>query len=277
MKIPILSTLMIALILGITVAGVPTITCIFFCPRSSADRSLPASPDDPPPRPALPLAVPRALGGCAPPHMPASDWYVPASLAEDADLPPSWAGMPLRGIRANLDLAVEVIPQIREAGASVVGQLSTTMIFGNHEENLGLFGATWSQLWADDLLGAAPTADLAALVQRHPDGSLKWRTIEGRPYRTYRGCMCNPQWLEVLQAMVRKGIELGLDGFNATHHYESYCHCDYCREHARAELQSRLTDEERVTLFGVADMQEVVNPFAAAVRRPLSMARCIKI
>ena len=108
-----------------------------------------------------------------------SDFY---SLAEAADLPPSWAGMPLRGIRANLDLAAEVIPQIREAGASVVGQLSTTMIFGNHEENLGLFGATWSQLWADDLLGAAPTADLAALVQRLHRGR---RRCWGFPYKFF--------------------------------------------------------------------------------------------
>jgi len=50
--------------------------------------------------------------------------------------------MPLRGIRANLDMAAEVIPQIQEAGASVVGQLSTTMLFGNPEEKLGLFGET---------------------------------------------------------------------------------------------------------------------------------------
>ena len=189
-----------------------------------------------------------------------SDFY---SLAEAADLPPSWAGMPLRGIRANLDLAAEVIPQIREAGASVVGQLSTTMIFGNHEENLGLFGATWSQLWADDLLGAAPTADLAALVQRHPDGSLKWRTIEGRPYRTYRGCMCNPQWLEVLQAMVRKGIEVGLDGFNATHHYESFCHCQYCCAYARGYLPTRFGADALQRLFGTADFTQVNDPFSA--------------
>ena len=114
--------------------------------------------------------------------------------------------MPLRGIRANLDMAAEVIPQIQEAGASVVGQLSTTMLFGNPEEKLGLFGETWSQIWTDDLLGASPCEEVASLVQRNPDGSLKWRTIEGRPYRIYRGYMCNPQWLEVIKAMVRKGI-----------------------------------------------------------------------
>ncbi|SVE09647.1 uncharacterized protein METZ01_LOCUS462501 [marine metagenome] len=71
--------------------------------------------------------------------------------------------MPLRGIRANLDMAAEVIPQIQEAGASVVGQLSTTMLFGNPEEKLGLFGETWSQIWTDDLLGASPWEEAASL------------------------------------------------------------------------------------------------------------------
>ena len=189
-----------------------------------------------------------------------ADFY---SLAEDADLPPSWAGMPLRGIRANLDLAVEVIPQIREAGASVVGQLSTAMIFGNHEEGLGLFGETWSGMWVEDLLGTAPCAEVAAIVQRNPDGSLKWRTIEGRPYRTYRGCMCNPHWLEVIKAMVRKGIGVGLDGFNATHHYESFCHCLHCCEYARGYLHTRFGEETLQRLFGRADLAGVKDPFSA--------------
>ena len=71
--------------------------------------------------------------------------------------------MPLRGIRANLDMAAEVIPQIQEAGASVVGQLATTMLFGHPEEKLGRFGETWSQIWTDDLLGASPCEEAASL------------------------------------------------------------------------------------------------------------------
>ena len=68
------------------------------------------------------------------------------SLTNDEGFSSS-SGMPLRGARANLNLAAEVIPQIQEAGASVVGQLSTTMLFGNHEERLGLFGDQWTDLW----------------------------------------------------------------------------------------------------------------------------------
>ena len=186
------------------------------------------------------------------------------SLVDDEEIVRFSAGMPLLGMKENLDLAAEVISQVQEAGARVVGQLSTTMVFGDHESRAGLFGDAWSRMWSEDILGTpAPCESADEVCQRNEDGALFWRTIPGRPYRTYRGCMANPRWLEMLKPMVRKGIELGLDGFNATHHYESYCHCDHCREHARADLQDRLTEEEREALFGTTDMQQVANPFDA--------------
>ena len=191
------------------------------------------------------------------------------SLVDDEEIVRFSAGMPLLGMKENLDLAAEVIPQLQEAGARVVGQLSTTMVFGDHETGAGLFGDAWSRMWSEHILGTPAPCDSAEEVcQRNEDGSLVWRSIQGRPYRTYRGCMANPRWLEMLKPMVRKGIEVGLDGFNATHHYESLCHCDHCREYARADLQDRLTEEERHTLFGVTDMQQVANPFAARPGAP---------
>ena len=188
------------------------------------------------------------------------DFY---SLAEDRATARPWAGMPLFGIAPNLELAAEVIPQIQAAGAAVVGQLSTTMHFGDHEQQVGLFGPTWQSMWTDDLLGPMPCADIADASQRQADGSLFWRTIPGRPYRTYRGCMCNPNWRELLKAMVRKGVALGLDGFNATHHYESLCRCTYCEAYARSYLRERLTVDECVGLFGTDDL-DAVDPFAVS-------------
>ena len=189
------------------------------------------------------------------------DFY---SLVGDENIEPSWSGMPLRSAKANLDLAAEVIPQIQEAGALVTGQLSTTMHFGDHEEGFGLFGEKWARMWTDDLLGPPPCAAVEEGLQRNADGSLKWHTIPGRPYRTYRGCMSNPKWLAVLKAMVYKGIELGLDGFNATHHYESLCHCQYCSDYARRFLGTRLTTEEIQGIFGIADLEEVPDVFTAS-------------
>lgn len=191
-----------------------------------------------------------------------ADFY---SLAEAApeSYPASWTGMPLRGIRANLERAAAIIPQIQEAGAAVVGQFSTMMIFGNEEEKLGVFNETWSHMWTDDLLGAPPCEDVEDLLQRNSDGSLRWQTMQGWPYRTYRGCMCNPQWLEAVKAMVRKGIEIGLDGFNATHHYESFCHCQHCCEYVRSYLPTRLEEEQLHRIFGSADLEQVSDPFTA--------------
>ena len=195
------------------------------------------------------------------------------SLAGDESVEPSWSGMPLGSVRANLDLAAEVISRIQEAGALVTGQLSTTMHFGNHEEGIGLFGPNWARMWTDDLLGPPPCAGPEEVLQRNADGSPSWRTIPGRPYRTYRGCMSNPRWLAILKAMVRKGIELGLDGFNATHHYESLCHCGHCSDYARRYLGARLTEEETEAIFGCADLEEVPDVFAPRADCPEELAQ----
>ena len=182
------------------------------------------------------------------------DFY---SIAEADDVAASWVGMPLRGIRENLDMAAEVIPQIQEAGARVVGQLSTTMHFGHHEDGLGLFGESWQRMWTDDILGPAPCSSVDEVCQWEADGQLRWRVIDGRPYRTYRGCMCNPRWEDMLRAMVRKGVELGLDGFNATHHYESFCYCAHCADYIRAYLRERLGEEDIERIFGTGDLEQV--------------------
>lgn len=201
------------------------------------------------------------------------DFY---SLAEDGEIARPWAGMPLYGIRENLALAAEVIPQIQTAGAAVVGQLSTTMHFGDHEQSLGLFGDAWDAVWSGDVLGPAPCRSIDEVSQRQADGSLVWRTIAGRPYRTYRGCMCNPYWSTMLKAMVYKGLEVGLDGFNATHHYESFCRCSYCVEYARSYLCSRLSSEECVQLYA-SDRLEEVDPFAPSADCPQPLQKQLEL
>ena len=49
------------------------------------------------------------------------DFY---GLADDPDVVRQWPGMPALGIEENLELAADLIPQIQEAGARVVGQFS---------------------------------------------------------------------------------------------------------------------------------------------------------
>ena len=89
------------------------------------------------------------------------DFY---SLADDPEIDRFWAGMPLVGIENNLELASSVISQIQDAGARVVGQLSSTLHYGNHETGLGLFGDIWDRIWTPALLGDRPAATAAKIV-----------------------------------------------------------------------------------------------------------------
>ncbi|MBT3342226.1 MAG: hypothetical protein HN712_17695 [Gemmatimonadetes bacterium] len=191
------------------------------------------------------------------------DFY---SMATDDTVARSWAGMPGFGIQENLDLAADLIPQIQGAGAVVVGQLTMTMHFGDHQKRVGLFGEPWEQMWTPSVLGPAPFDAVDTLVHLDDTGDPEPRIIEGRPHATYRGCVRNPGWRQVLKAMVSKGIDLGLDGFNAIHNYETFCHCQHCTDYIRAHLQrtQALDASQLRALFGTDDTD--------AIQRPLSPA-----
>ena len=178
------------------------------------------------------------------------------SLADDPEVDRHWVGMPLVGIRENLACAAELIPQLQEAGARVVGQMSMAWNYGNHEEGQGLFGA-WERIWTEDLLGNAPCASAEDTQQRLTDGSLRRWDIEGRPYLTYSGCMCNPHWLATLKPMVKKAIELGIDGFNVHHNFEYFCRCSYCQDYVRDKLQEAFDSSDLRQIFGRRDLAEV--------------------
>ena len=178
------------------------------------------------------------------------------SLADDPEVDRHWVGMPLVGIRENLACAAELISQLQEAGARVVGQMSMAWNYGNHEEGQGLFGA-WERIWTEDLLGNAPCASAEDTQQRLADGSLRRWDIEGRPYLTYSGCMCNPHWLATLKPMVKKAIELGIDGFNVHHNFEYFCRCSYCQDYVRDKLQDAFDSSDLRQVFGRRDLAEV--------------------
>ena len=189
------------------------------------------------------------------------------SLADDPEVNRHWVGMPLVGVRENLACASELIPQIQEAGARVVGQMSMAWNYGNHEEGKGLFGA-WEKIWTEDLLGAAPCASAEDTQQRLTDGALRRWDIEGRPYLTYSGCMCNPHWLATLKPMVKKAIELGIDGFNVHHNFENFCHCTYCRDYVQDKLQEVFDPADLRRIFRRHDLSEVTDLLAPSAECP---------
>ena len=178
------------------------------------------------------------------------------SLADDPEVNRHWVGMPLLGIRENLARAAELIPQLQAGGARVVGQMSMAWNYGNHDSGHGLFGA-WERIWTRDLLGEAPCANAEDTQQRLADGALRRWDIEGRPYLTYSGCMCNPHWLATLKPMVTKAIELGIDGFNVHHNFENFCRCDHCRDYVREKLQEAFDNRDLQRIFDTRDLDEV--------------------
>ena len=180
------------------------------------------------------------------------------SLADDPEVNRHWVGMPLVGVRENLACAAELIPQLQEAGARVVGQMSMAWNYGNHEQDKGLFGA-WERVWTEDLLGTAPCSSAEDTQQRLADGSLRRWDIEGRPYLTYSGCMCNPYWLATLKPMVKKAIDLGIDGFNVHHNFENFCRCSYCQDYVRDKLQEAFDTADLRRIFGRHDLAEVTD------------------
>ena len=178
-------------------------------------------------------------------------------LADDPEIERWAAGVPLYGLRENLDLAATQIARCKEAGARVVCQLSMSWHYGDPEQGRGLFG-TWDKIWTREFLGPqAPCPNATMTQQLADDGSLRRIEIAGRPYQTCCGCYCNPHWLATLKAMIAKGLDLGLDGFNVHHNFEQLCGCPYCQTYLRPYVAERFTTDELKSLFDTGDLEQV--------------------
>ena len=177
-------------------------------------------------------------------------------LADDPEVDRQWVGMPLVGVSANLDYIAELIPRLQEAGARVVGQMSMSWHYGDHEEGKGLFGV-WDRIWKEELPGEPPCDDPVLAQQLVAGGQLRQWPIEGRPYRTYSGCMCNPHWLATLKAMLGRAIDVGVDGINLHHNFEVLCPCSFCSQYLMAWLGERFGEGDLTALFGTADLGDL--------------------
>ena len=162
-------------------------------------------------------------------------------LADDPEIERWAAGVPLYGLRENLDLAATQIARCKEAGARVVGQLSMSWHYGDPEP------ADSSQQGPANSSPQAPCN--ATMKQLADDARIE---IAGRPYQTCCGCYCNPHWLATLKA---RSLDLGLDGFNVHHNFEQLCArtakpiCGLTAE--------RFTTDELKSLFDTGDLEQV--------------------
>ena len=193
-------------------------------------------------------------------------------LADDPSVDKHWAGMPLMGVRENLEYAAGVIAGVHEAGARFVGQMSMSWHYGDHEEKKGLFDS-WERIWTDDLLGEAPCGDPGETMEQVAGGELRCWPIEGRPYRTYSGCFCNPLWLAMLKAMARKAIGLGVDGLMVHHNFSSFCRCDHCRKHLMPQLREIFGESELREIFGTTELEGVDDLLSPGAACPAELKR----
>lgn len=179
-------------------------------------------------------------------------------LADDEAAERWWVGQPLVGIEANLDYARDLIAGVQAEGASYIGTMSMSWHYGDHESNKGLW-QVWDRLWSAGLLGEAPCARPDEAMQIE-DGAIRSWPIEDRPYRTYSGCYANPLWRATLRPMIRKAIELGVDGFNVHHGFENPCACEHCRRWVWEHLSGQFSVDELAQGFGAAELPDVTDP-----------------
>ncbi|HCL31644.1 MAG TPA: hypothetical protein DIC52_24845, partial [Candidatus Latescibacteria bacterium] len=178
-------------------------------------------------------------------------------LADDPEVERWFPGQPLLGIEANLDYMRDLICRVQAEGARYVGTMSMSWNYGDHETAKGLW-QVWAKLWTAELLGAqAPCDDPAQAMQVDESGTIRHWPIDGRPYRTYSGCMANPLWRSTLKSMISKAIlDLGVDGFNVHHGFENLCRCQHCRAWLWPRLSAVFSTDERVAAFGADTVEE---------------------
>src|SRR5262249_31241909 len=84
-------------------------------------------------------------------------------------------------------------------------------------------------------------------------------------------------WQKVMKAWVKRGIDLGVDGYVANYFYRHDCTCEYCQHDFREYLKGRFTPAELKEKFGIEDLEhhhfdEIVSWHDPAKSTPLRRA-----
>lgn len=158
-------------------------------------------------------------------------------------------------IQEQLEKWRRCIEQIHRRGIKVVGFFSFCYHYGDPERRLGWF-EFWDKLWDEERLGPQPDVDPTTLFQRTPDGqpigTTDRRVIGGN---VYYGCPNNPAWRQVLKAMVKDAIGLGMDGLIVAYNFRNICRCPFCREELKRYF-GKYSPEVLRERFGIADIED---------------------
>jgi len=157
-----------------------------------------------------------------------------------------------------LDWWREFNAQAHARGIKVQATFSLTYSWGDEEQHSGFF-KYYDDLWETDVLGPKPAPSLKDFLSIDANGkfvSNKYDAHIPTNWNTYRGCLNNPLWRQVLKAMVKSGIDAGFDGFMVQFPYfDNRCVCPYCQAEFKKFLAARFTKEELAKECGIDNLE----------------------
>ena len=159
------------------------------------------------------------------------------------------------------------IKRAHAKGVLVQGMFSIALTYGNFESSDGIVHAI-DRAWDENQLGPRPSVSALDLLQRDVNGKplVGGRCDEGNTI--YWGCPANPHWRAVLKALVKSGIELGIDGFTLLFPHRQACSCSHCQQGLRKFLAEKYTAHEIEKTFGIENIEDHTFPVINGFYKP---------
>ena len=185
------------------------------------------------------------------------------SLVHTAEFGGYPAHFPVPGLDECSEWFRKLNGQLHERGVKVVGHFNVEFLVGDPESPEGPRGffRWYRDLWDEATLGPKPVTDPVTFLEKKADGTpIMNRTYAIGGMNEYWACLRNPAWQQVLKAWVRRGVDLGLDGFMINYFYRHDCVCEHCQSGFRTYLRGRFAGPELRDRFGLDDLETHVFP-----------------
>ncbi len=167
------------------------------------------------------------------------------------------AHLPVKGHAACGRWFEEKNAALRKRGVKVVGHFNVEFLVGDIDGENGPTGFFdfYRNHWDEKELGPKPVKNPIDLLEIGPDGKpigQKGYGIGGM--HEYWACLRNPHWQTVMKALVKRGVERGVDGYIANYFYRHNCLCEHCQSGFRKYLTDRHTPAELKQKFKIDDL-----------------------
>lgn len=168
------------------------------------------------------------------------------------------AHFPVRGLKEGSAWFADLNRRLHQSGVKVIGHFNVEFLVGDPESKEGPRGFFhfYRNLWDESVLGPKPVQDPLVFLEKHKDGTpIKDRMYAIGGMNEYWACLRNPAWQQVLKAWIKRGIDLGVDGYIANYFYRHNCLCEHCVRAFKQYLRERFTPAELQARFGIRDLE----------------------